>query len=100
MVGSRSENVAPRLQFRLSLAVPEEAALYEELRTLPTGKRNATIVRLLLAGKATKRPAEEKIEEILHRVLREYMGGGLNAAPAEIQAEAIPDDCFDTSLFD
>ena len=109
MAGERPARVeaAPRLQFRLNLADPAEAALYDELRALPRGKYNAAVTDLLLRGKAAARPIGDEIEERMRRILQEFAGGSLLGAARSGRAEqpaggghAIPDSCFDTSQFD
>lgn len=94
--------VSPRFQFRLNLNVPEEAALYDELQSLPSGKRNGVIVaRLLHAGGAAELTDAhiEAVKNAFRDVLAEYQFRR-TIGPDSITAPSIPpDELFDTTPF-
>lgn len=99
MDGARCE-VSPRVQFRLNLEDPEQAALYAELMQLPTGKRNSFIVERLM-----RRDAAAEVERItalllktLHDAIRDASEGCSRTA-APMPAEGILDALFDTAPF-
>ena len=100
MDGARCE-VNPRMQFRLNLNVREEAALYDELQSIPSGKRNSVIVaRLLHDGSAAELTDVhiEAVKKALREVFAAYQFQRAISTDGILEL-SIPDELFDTTPF-
>lgn len=94
MAGTR-DLTTPRLQFRLDLTVPAQKTLYDELMTLPKGKRNTAIIERL--------QCRDEPDATLYAVVRKAIRDELaedHAVPVNTRSAAeLPAELFDTSQF-